>query len=266
MLDLGSDDKEKLKENMEEIKELVNSEKQQKENEKGNIPEQTENNSGGLEDLNQPPVQGQDQDLDSQPLEEPQDNSIPGEGQTGEPDNQADELEGFESDQQISQNDQAQQLQNQEIDTGEEKLDQSPDSESPLQDRNSRENIDNTDRSNSRDLDRDDRNDSSGRREERNQESDDQGLDLKSSPDNVKKENLEEKESSSDSDTLFLEVDEFNEIEDMVSELKYLSREMKDLMDNLEGGVEEDRRIESEAQDVLDEFEKRRDVIESAIR
>ncbi|EHK01600.1 hypothetical protein HRED_02231 [Candidatus Haloredivivus sp. G17] len=67
-------------------------------------------------------------------------------------------------------------------------------------------------------------------------------------------------------ETLFLEVDEFNEVESMVEEMKYLSREMKDLMDNLEDGVEEDRRIEGEAHDVLDEFAERREKIQSSIQ
>ncbi len=65
--------------------------------------------------------------------------------------------------------------------------------------------------------------------------------------------------------TLFLEVDEFNHVQEMVEEMRYLSREVEDLMSHLERGIEDSRRFESEVSEILNEFSDRRERIESSI-
>ncbi|MFP4229650.1 MAG: hypothetical protein ACLFRK_00745 [Candidatus Nanohaloarchaea archaeon] len=83
---------------------------------------------------------------------------------------------------------------------------------------------------------------------------------LKSISSEIKDIDREEEE------TLFIEVDEFQNVQEMVEEMKYLSREMKDLMESLEDGVEEDRRVEGEAEEVLNEFSKRRENVQSSLQ
>jgi len=67
-------------------------------------------------------------------------------------------------------------------------------------------------------------------------------------------------------DKLFIEVDDFQNIKEQVEEMKYLSREAKDLMSNLEEGLDRDRRVEGEIQDVLKDFSDRRESIQSSIK
>ena len=71
--------------------------------------------------------------------------------------------------------------------------------------------------------------------------------------------------SSHEGGTLFLEIDEFNHVKGMVEEMRYLSREVEDLMGQINNGIEDSRRLESEASEVLNEFSDRRDRIESSI-
>lgn len=250
MFNLGGNDKEKLKENMEEIKDLVNSQ------EKGSSQGPQELMNGGQnpqQEQGQPP--NPDQGPDSQPDNKPQlspqqdmDNELPSDKQ-----NMGQEMEDLQNaiNNQASneidrpdtgQNDNAQ-SRNNNLDSGSDSSNSGFNSSRGLEENNLGSD---SSGSSSRDSN------SSGNLS---------GFQSEQRPD------LSEESGKPDSegDTLFLEVDEFNRVQEMVDEMKYLSREMNDLMENLEGGVEEDRRIESEAQDVIDEFSQRREHIESSI-
>lgn len=201
MFNLGGDDKEKLKENMEEIKDLVNSQ------------------HAGNSEINSEP--------NHQPPEEKPEPDVP------------DELDGDLS----SQIKSAQQLD----------LDEPQEEPKQNKSRNSsRENSDN-------DL----RNDLKSISNEVKKMDKPKGSKTKSSSQNQHKSMSR---PSGDGETVFLEVDEFQDVKGKVEEMRYLSREIKDLVGNLEEGVDEDRRIESEAQDVLNDFADRRESIQNSIK
>jgi len=209
MFNLGGEDKEKLEENMEEIKQLVNSE-DPKDQPQQNSPEQIPDNTP--------------QD-DSEEFEEPEPDFEP------EPDL-------------VDQNEQIKEPNDLEFE------DQDFDSGSAMENIN----IDNSD----------------VERQNTVKQRDDQ---FKANLENISNEVKELNKSAtspepskSGGDTLFIEVDEFQEIRERVEEMKYLSHEVKDLMSGLEDGLDEDRRMESEAQNVVNDFSDRRKAIESAIR
>ena len=235
MFNLGGNDKEKLKENMEEIKDLVNSQ------ESGNSMPQQENQ----------PENSVEQENDSQ-LEE---------GISAEKKGQLDissQLDQSESSQMDSNQVQPQNSMNHQENSGLQNNTQDMESGSgfrPVSEDGSTEssNIGAGDSPQSRsssDSNFEEKLDNFNSQRDQSQE-----LDVES----------EDQAPKGSGETLFLEVDEFNQVQEMVDEMKYLSREMNDLMENLEGGVEEDRRIESEAQDVIDEFAQRRKNIEASI-
>ena len=236
MFNLGGNDKEKLKENMEEIKDLVNSQ------EAGNsMPE---------------PQQ------EAQPEEtvEPENNSQPNNisaKQNAQPDvsSQLDQS-GQEPSQMNSNQSQPKNSMNQQGNSGLQNNNQDIESGSgfrPVSDDSQSSGLGGNEGSEGRSS-------SNSNLEEKlnnfnSQRDQSQELDVES----------DDQAPKGSGETLFLEVDEFNQVQEMVDEMKYLSREMNDLMENLEGGVEEDRRIESEAQDVIDEFAQRRKNIEASI-
>jgi hypothetical protein len=207
MFNIGGDDKEKLKENMEEIRNLVNSESEQEDAE----PAQ--------ESMDMPEQQGQP-DIDQMQSGDQQNMNQAGSGVE----------QGAEASQQrsFSPADQSES-------TGRKGL-------------AGQGNTDNSEPSSSQKS-------LSSRKDMKNH--------LESISNEVKK--MEEGDRSS-GDTLFLEVDEFNEVQSMVEEMKYLSREMKDLMNNLEDGIEEDRRVEGEAENVVEDFSERREKVQSALQ
>lgn len=81
-----------------------------------------------------------------------------------------------------------------------------------------------------------------------------QGLKSKLEEDHVQR-------PENESEPLFLNVQEFEDVKGMVDEMKYLTKELEDLMSDLQGGVQEDRRIEEEAKEVVQEFSERREGI-----
>ena len=250
MFNLGGNDKEKLKENMEEIKDLVNSQ------EKGSSQGPQELMNGGQspqqqENENRQPS-NPDQGADSQPDNDPQLN--PQEGMDNELPSDSQDMGQEMNDLQNAINNQgtAQETDRPDMEQKNNTQPQNNSLDSGLDSSGSEFNS-------SRGLGEDNLNnsDSSSR---------DSGSSLSGFQSDQRPDLSEESDKpDSDGDTLFLEVDEFNRVQEMVDEMKYLSREMNDLMENLEGGVEEDRRIESEAQDVIDEFSQRREHIESSI-
>lgn len=226
MFNLGGDDKEKLKENMEEIKDLVNSQ----ESEKHSVADSQESDES--QEMNESQVENQSKSGKIQnPLERPSENK-----NDSNNNNNADNPVNNTNFRPVSENQQQNQLNSgfgsNKSSSGDRRSNTAPtNSDDSIEERLS--NFNNQEQSHN------------------------QNVKAQSKPD----QDLNDKSS----DTLFLEVDEFNRIEEMVNEMKYLSREMNDLMNNLEGGVDEDRRIESEAQDVIDEFSQRRSRIESSI-
>ncbi|MFO7793409.1 MAG: hypothetical protein R6V35_00335 [Candidatus Nanohaloarchaea archaeon] len=237
MFNLGGNDKEKLKENMEEIKDLVNSQEQ------GGSPSPQELMDDSQDSVTEPQEDSPDrqtpdlnQQSDNQMNPEPDmNNDLPSKSQ----DSMNQDLNNLQD----AINNQSQN--NQETEN-EPDLGQSP-------------------RNNNFDSSRGLNDNSSSSQDSTSRDSDSSSLSgIKSNSDRPDISDQPSPDGDS-SETLFLEVDEFNRVKEMVDEMKYLSREMNDLMENLEGGVEEDRRIESEAQDVIDEFSQRREHIESSI-
>ena len=204
MFNIGGDDKEKLKENMEEIRNLVNSESDQED------PEPAQ------ESADMPKQQGQ-QGMDQMPSD--------GQQNMNQAASAVDQTSGASQRRSISP----------------------ADNSEPNRPERLSNSSTNNNSSSQKNL--------SSREDMKNH--------LESISNEVKK--MEEGERSS-GDTLFLEVDEFNEVQTMVEEMKYLSREMKDLMDNLEDGIEEDRRVEGEAENVVEDFSERREKIQSALQ
>jgi len=242
MFNLGGNDKEKLKENMEEIKDLVNSQ------EAGNsMPQQgTQPQDSGEPENNSQPVENISPDKTAQP----------------DVSSQLDQTEASQMDSnQAQMNSMGQQEKsglennNQDVESGSGFRPVSEDSPKDSSKGKSQQSSELGTR------------ESSGRRF-----SSDSSLEEKLNNFSSQRDQSQELDMDADDqsptgsgETLFLEVDEFNQVQEMVDEMKYLSREMNDLMENLEGGVEEDRRIESEAQDVIDEFTQRRKNIEASI-
>lgn len=207
MFNIGGDDKEKLKENMEEIRNLVNSESEQ------------EGAEPGQESMDTPEPKGQP-DIDQM--------------QSGSQQNISQASSGAEQGAEASQQRRF-----------------SPADESGSTERKGLAGQATTDNSEP----------SSGQKSLSSRK--DMKNHLESISNEVKK--MEDGERTS-GDTLFLEVDEFNEVQSMVEEMKYLSREMKDLMNNLDEGIEEDRRVEGEAENVVEDFSERREKIQSALQ
>lgn len=236
MFNLGGDDKEKLKENMEEIKELVNSQEQ------GGSPS---------------PQELMDNSQDSAP--EPQEDSP--DRQTPNLNQQSDSQMNPESETNNDRSSNSQDSMNQDLNNLQNAINNQSQNN---QETESEPNLGQSSRNNNFDSSRGLNNNSPSSQNPGSRDSNSSSLSgVKSNSD--RPDLSDQHRDDEGSETLFLEVDEFNRVKEMVDEMKYLSREMNDLMENLEGGVDEDRRIESEAQDVIDEFSQRREHIESSI-
>jgi hypothetical protein len=74
---------------------------------------------------------------------------------------------------------------------------------------------------------------------------------------------IEQEEVKDAEETIFLEVDRFEEIKQMIEEMHYLTSEMDDVMEHLQVGIEEDAETSQEGQEIIQEFQKRRDKIEN---
>ena len=250
MFNLGGDDKEKLKENMEEIKDLVNSQAEQAAQQEG-LPQ--DNNENDV-DMQQP----------SQPSQQQGNTVQENEGQKeGEIENIKNEIEsafhrGSKETNKPEDPVQDSNPQNSIEDGIENSINtaESPDfsQEENLRPKEIEDPV--------QDLDLD---------QESNFSTSQEGLSDKSSnqdqavPNNNVRNEMNAPRPPSGEDTLFIEVDDFQNIKERVEEMKYLSQEMKDLMSSLEEGLDEDRRIEGEVQDVLSDFRDRRESIQSSI-
>lgn len=71
--------------------------------------------------------------------------------------------------------------------------------------------------------------------------------------------------SSKSGETIFLTVERFEQLQDRIEQMRYLSNEIEDVIDHLEAGVQEDDQTQSEAQQLLDDFSSRRSDVEDII-
>jgi len=263
MFNLGGDDKEKLKENMEEIKELVNSQAAE-----GNISEE------GLESAPQ----------NAQP--QTQNQSEPGSSEEHKHTGIAEIKEEIESAIHRGKSNQENTGDNQNIsaEASEERMQSLDPQGRPPVENNSANTVENA-QDNMLDSSVDESassqptnefEDSSMNQTVENTGIEDSGSQSRNFDQELEGLNQENRFNdsnasnpgapSSNGDKLFIEVDDFKNIKEKVDEMKYLSREMKDLMANLEDGIDEDRRLQGEAQDVLKDFSKRRESIQASIK
>jgi len=243
MFDLGSGDKEKLEENMEEIKKLVN---------EGNQGNQEET----LEDEIEPEF------------------------------NQEQETESFQTDNTNQFKDNLQQGQNS---LNQSQNNQQPVSQQPIQDNQNMEEQPIQDNQNIQEQPVQDSmnaeegsNDVTLDREfqEMQEELRNEITSIKNQQDlhqsqrqhktqQERQESVEEEisaEPNLEENPLFLEVDRFEEIKNMVEEMHYLTNEMNDVMQHLEAGIQEDQETSTEAQQIIQEFEARREKIQRTLK
>lgn len=76
------------------------------------------------------------------------------------------------------------------------------------------------------------------------------------------KETKKKPSAESKGETLFLEVNKFNKMQETLKQLRQLSSEIEGTMENLETGLEEDKKTEEDTQKILEDFKDRRDQIE----
>jgi len=76
----------------------------------------------------------------------------------------------------------------------------------------------------------------------------------------------EENYNQGSEEPLFLEVERFEDIRDMVEEMHYLTTEMDDVMESLAAGIQQDQETAGEANQIVGEFQARRDKIEQILR
>lgn len=69
----------------------------------------------------------------------------------------------------------------------------------------------------------------------------------------------------SSGETVFLTVERFHELQEKVEEMKYLSRQLEETADYLNSGVEEDEQTVQEAENVIEEFDRSRSEIRDIV-
>lgn len=74
-----------------------------------------------------------------------------------------------------------------------------------------------------------------------------------------------EAEEIESGETIFLTVERFEGLMDRLEEMRYLSQELRDVVDHLEAGVNEDEDTADEAQRLLDDFGQRRAEVEDIV-
>ena len=204
MFNLGGDDKEKLKENMEEIREMVN---QDQENQNQQNREQDQNSQKPDVQPQQTSKQKQEQ---PQPSPEPEDTEP-----SGNQDERSNRLE--------------QALQEQQRETPQ----TGSDTREQSQNAGSR------------------RNESRPRSGTRGRGGRGQGI--------------EKLESGRGDGEAYLRVEDFNSVQDRIQEMKYITDELRDVMQDFEEGLQRSRDLESESGNMVDEFDSRRQRIESVL-
>jgi hypothetical protein len=242
MFNIGGDDKEKLEENMEEIKNLISNDQN-----RGNQQQQGGEESGNaLNEIGQGSDDQAFDEADSEDfpdLEENKDLLEESEtDNTGQMENpQPNQAEGEKIQQNASQRG-----------TAGVREDAADASRQPNQNRNTSTNA---------------QRDTSA---EQGQESVEQlQNEIKGQISSLEEESQRREETAegqSEEDPLFLDVERFEDIRDMVEEMHYLTTEMDDVMENLSAGIQQDQETAGEANQIVDEFQARRDKIEQILR
>ena len=271
MFNIGGDDKEKLEENMEEIKEIVNEGNGQPEN-----PADTEQEAGDLSGIQNSDLQG-DLSSDDSINQDASENTFSSEQSSinGELGNQT--SQNFDQSQNRSQ-------QNPAPERGQAQTNQPPANNSPIQNNRVKGQHQQDNQSgNQRGRQREERRPARGERDNKQTQGEDSTDELEEIQDQLKNKisslenqqtssrlneasEKEEKEEDLSEETLFLEVEKFEDIKNMVEEMHYLTTEMDDVMKHLENGIEEDQGTMDEAEEIVSEFQARRDKIETTLR
>lgn len=243
MFDLGNGDKEKLEENMEEIKQLVNEGKD-------TDSQGTENDFEGIDKEFDPDIDGAD-NFQSDSVEEAEDNLNPEREMNNQPDNLGQSTgdnfspEGQEElNQQMPEEDQQLEGQTDELDEEFEEMREELQNEiSSIKD--TQENHDRLRQ----------------HTEERDRNEEPQNMIESKNP-----AGTEDVDTGRNEEPLFLEVESFEDMKQMVEEMHYLTTEMDDVMNHLEAGIEEDNETVTEAKEIVKEFENRRGKIQNTLK
>lgn len=253
MFNIGGDDKEKLEENMEEIKQLVNEGKEEPQEE--NTQEEIQQDAEGVENL-----EGFDQTAPEQASEVEEDQDV---------EKMEDELEEIESSIKQENNDtqsQINEVQNQHSQEGQAPIGDQLQPETPDEEVNQTQ----TQESHSTNSGREDRDIENLKNQiEDHINSIEEGRSnrtIEEDVEEINKERKEERKQKKGEEALFLDVESFEDIREMIEEMHYLTTEMDDIMEHLVVGVEEDQKTVDEAGQIIDEFRSRRNRIEETLK
>ncbi|MFB6193088.1 MAG: hypothetical protein ABEK00_02455 [Candidatus Nanohaloarchaea archaeon] len=251
MFNLGNDDKEKLKENMEEIKNLVNNESQEDETTEDNQsqggPDFSKMNREAAEDSNiAPNEQNFQSSFNGENTEETSSSQSSAESQPPQQNS-------------LSRNQRGEQGQENPVTEGQQ-----------LQDRSTRDQASGPQKSQgSNRFSRSQQNNQ--QQVEQSQRPNQENMSDTSDRTETGRKNAQTAQSADfskgqeSSETIFLTVEHFEEVQDRVEEMRYLSNEIKDVMEHLEAGISEDQRTEEEAQQLLNDFGTRREEVEDIV-
>ena len=260
MFDLGNGDKEKLEENMEEIKQLVN-EGQNNENQLNTdaekLKEQKNEGEQTSPDLNQIKNNGDSKNSEEIQTEELKEDTSDS-GQESEVDKLAEDIsqeEMAENPMQGNQLDQEFDEMQQEIKDEISSLKQTQSTHQQQRNheqKNTPQTKENTTHDNTEQSQAQEESEAPGDLEE---------PDLHTRGFEEEDENKDETEGP-----LFLEVDNFEDMKEMIEEMHYLTAEMDDIMQHLQAGIEEDQNTMNEAEKVIQEFQTRRDKVNETLK
>lgn len=230
MFNLGNDDKEKLKENMEEIKSMV----------ERSAGKQVEEKQSAEE----PNVQKFDEGLESQATGKNEKETSNFEDQNQQDINQED-LEGSIDDELLDEFD------------DEVEKDETDSLESGLENNVETEEIEKQDSSINKES-------KESRKKSKSREKSRPSSSLQSEipePPETREIDVPEIEKG----PLFIRRQKFNKAKQMINDMKYISRELQTTMNDLESGISQDQGIESDLREMLHEFENSRDQVQSII-
>jgi len=257
MFGIGGEDKDKLKENMEDIKQMVNSstpdqqppQKQQKETDElgEDFPQGfEEDNSSPDQNINQTQSFSQDPDQTEQnDLSEPSEKSFEERFQTEE---KSDTLTQRQN-----------QQQNKKQHNGDAPDEVAKAFDSPPQNQENSSNEQNTPQQAQEPQSQQNQDRSANSTAKNNLDS--RLNDSIPEPAETKQINVPE----IDKGTLFIRRQKFESAKNMIREMRYLSREIEDVVNQLERGIEEDRATEKEAKELLHSLEQDRSGVKNII-
>lgn len=248
MFDLGNNDKEKLEENMEEIKELVSENSQETSSREENHSTENKELFDNLEQ------ELGDENLTNEPVKQNKQNIEDFNNNSNQKDNEGENKENKEKKKE-KHNDEFKQMQQEleeEIKTIEDSKNNTNSKRQPQQERS----IPSTQESDSIQKETDTGNKMSSKGDSR------------STRDKQIKDVSEENISSgkTENNAIFLDVENFDEVKKMVQEMEYLTRELGDVVSHLETGIEEDNKTVKESDEIIQEFQARREKIQTTLK